>query len=357
MLSERIPIMNLTFFLLFILLILGFMGVFLYWFQKSSSAKIDEIKQAQAENKALALMQTQIGQLTQNINQQLQNLSGQFQKTTGHIGTTLGDVKKDLGKMESVTQEVLDKAKSISNLENLLRAPKFRGGLGELFLGDLLGQILPPAHFDLQYGFKSGERVDAIIRIGKNLVPIDSKFPLENFKRSLSAENEKERCDMKKRFTTDVKKHIEAIAQKYILPDEGTYDFALMYIPAENIYYETILKDESFGEDRSLFSFAMKKRVIPVSPNSFFAYLQVIVLGLKGLQIEKSARQIFQSLSRLQGDLTRFRGSFQVMGTHLTNARSKYDEADKRLGKFSDKLTAIGGESPEELPSEGETQD
>ena len=355
MLSERIPIMNLTFFLLTVLLILGFMGVFLYWFQKSSSAKIDEIKQAQAENKALGLMQTQIGQLTQNINQQLQNLSGQFQKTTGHIGTTLGDVKKDLGKMESVTKEVLDKAKSISNLENLLRAPKFRGGLGELFLGDLLAQILPPAHFDLQYGFKSGEKVDAIIRIGENLVPIDAKFPLENFKRSLAAEDEKLRCDLRKRFTADVKKHIDSISQKYILPDEGTYDFVLMYIPAENIYYETILKEENFGEDRSLFSFAMKKRVIPVSPNSFFAYLQVIVLGLKGLQIEKSARQIFQSLSRLQGDLTRFRGSFQVMGTHLNNARSKYDEAEKRLGKFSDKLTAIGGDRPEQLPTDTKT--
>jgi len=347
--------MDFTLFLLLFLLIFAFMAAFLTWSHKSSSAKIDEIKRAQTEDKALELMQTQIGHLTQNINQQLQNMSSQFQKTTGHIGTTLGDVKKDLGKMESVTKEVLDKAKSISNLENLLRAPKFRGGLGELFLGDLLAQILPPAHFDLQYGFKSGEKVDAIIRIGENLVPIDAKFPLENFKRSLAAEDEKLRSDLRKRFTADVKKHIDSISQKYILPDEGTYDFALMYIPAENIYYETILKEENFGEDRSLFSLAMKKRVIPVSPNSFFAYLQVIVLGLKGLQIEKSARQIFQSLSRMQGDLTRFRGSFQVMGTHLNNARSKYDEAEKRLGKFSDKLTAIGGDRPGQLPAETET--
>jgi DNA recombination protein RmuC len=275
----------------------------LIWSMRKTSEKIEDIREAQQDDKALDLLQQQIGMLTQNINLQLQNMSGQFQKTTGHIGTTLGDVKKDLGKMEEVTREVLDKAKDISNLENLLRAPKFRGGIGELFLGDLLAQILPPAHFSLQYKFKSGEKVDAIIKIGNNLVPIDSKFPLENFKKYTSEDNEKNKEDLRKKFVTDVKKHITEIADKYILPDEGTFDFALMYVPAENVYYETILKDETFGEERSIYSTALKKRVIPVSPNSFYAYLQVIVLGLKGLQIEKEAQSLFQSLARLQGDL------------------------------------------------------
>lgn len=318
---------------------------------QSTSTRIEELKRAQAEDKALELMQQQIGQLTKNITQQMQNMSGQFRETTGHIGSTLGDVKKDLGKMEAVTREVLDKAKNISNLENLLRAPKFRGGLGELFLGDLLAQILPPAHYSLQYKFKTGDMVDAVVKIGDNLVPIDAKFPLENFKKYLSQENQKEKEDMRKKFVTDVKKHIESIATKYILPDEGTYDFALMYIPAENIYYETILKDENLGEERSIFSYATQKRVIPVSPNSFFAYLQVIVLGLKGLQIEKSAQSIFQSLARLQGDMTRFRNNFRVIGTHLVNAKSKFDEAEKRLDKFSDKLEQIHGHDTVQLPS------
>jgi len=324
--------------------------ILLFWSLKKTSTKIDEIKHSQSENQALTLMQQQIGQLTQNINQQLQNMSNQFQKTTGDIGGTIGDVKKDLGKMEEATREVLEKAKSISNLENLLRAPKFRGGFGELFLGDLLNQILPPAHYELQYKFKSGEKVDAIVKIGKNLVPIDSKFPLENFKKHLTEEDAKEKEDLRKKFVTDVKKHIGEISEKYILPDEGTYDFALMYIPAENVYYETILKDESLGEERSIFSFAIQKRVIPVSPNSFFAYLQVIVLGLKGLQIEKSAQDIFQSLSRLQGDLNRFKNDFQTLGSHLTNARSKFDDAEKRLGKFSDKLELVSAEKVPEIP-------
>jgi DNA recombination protein RmuC len=338
---------------------------------KSTSAKIEDIKQSQTDNQALALMQQQIGQLTQNINQQLQNInsqflqtsgninqqiqsmSSQFLKTTGNIGESLGNVQSHLGKVEEVTRQVLDKAKNISTLEDLLRAPKFRGGLGELFLGDLLAQILPPAHYTLQHKFKSGEKVDAAVMIGNNLVPIDAKFPLENFKKYLSEEDDREKEAAKKRFFGDVKKHIDGIASKYILPDEGTYDFALMYIPAENIYYETIIKDESFGEDKSTFSYALQKRVIPVSPNSFFAYLQVIVLGLKGLQIEKSAQSIFQALSRLQGDLVRFKNDFQTLGTHLVNAKSKFDDAEKRLEKFSDKLEGLGGaEKPAELPQE-----
>jgi DNA recombination protein RmuC len=324
--------------------------ILLFWSLKKTTSKIDEIKRAQSENQALSLMQQQIGQLTQNINQQLQNMNTQFQKTTGNIGSTLGDVKKDLGKMEEVTREVLEKSKNISSLENLLRAPKFRGGFGELFLGDLLAQILPPAHYKLQYKFKSGEKVDAIIRIGNNLVPIDSKFPLENFKKYLAEEDSKEKEGLRKKFIIDVKKHIDEICGKYILPDEGTYDFALMYIPAENIYYETILKDESLGEERSIFSYALEKRVIPTSPNSFFAYLQVIVLGLKGLQIEKSAQYIFQSLARLQGDLGRFKNDFQILGTHLVNAKSKFDDAEKRLDKFSGKLELASEETPEKLP-------
>lgn len=335
-----------------ILFAVGLAGLFvlLIWSLQKTSAKIDEIKRSQTENQALSLMQQQIGQLTQNINQQLLSMSDQFQKTTGHIGTTLGDVKKDLGKVEEATRDVLEKAKNISSLESLLRAPTFRGGFGELFLGDLLAQILPSSHFELQYRFKSGEKVDAIVRIGDNLVPIDAKFPLENFKKYLDAEDGKEKEDLRKKFAADVKKHIDAISEKYILPDEGTYDFALMYIPAENIYYETILKDENLDEERSIFSSAVQKRVIPVSPNSFFAYLQVIVLGLKGLQIEKSARDIFQFLTRLRGDLTRFRNDFQVLGSHLTNAKSKFDDAEKRLDKFSGKLELMAEESPPQLP-------
>jgi DNA recombination protein RmuC len=368
--AAAVQAMELNTFLIVFAAIVLMVFVFLVFMIWTTRKRLEDMQRAQDDNKSLELMQSQIGQLntnvnqqltnlsgqlTKNINQQLHNLSAQFQQTTGDIGETLGDVKKDLGKMEVVTQEVLEKAKDISNLENLLRAPKFRGGLGELFLGDLLAQILPPAHYTLQHRFKSGEAVDAVVQIGKNLVPIDAKFPLENFKRHLEEEDEKSKSNLRKLFVTDVKKHIDAIAKKYILPDEGTYDFALMYIPAENIYYETILKEEELGKERNVFSYATQKKVIPVSPNSLFAYLQVIVLGLRGMQIEKSAQEIFQSLSRLQGDLGRFKNNFSVIGTHLTNARTKFDEAEKRLDKFSDKLGQISGDEVEKLGGKSET--
>lgn len=342
--------MNLNLFLILFMAALFILFLFLVWSLKRTASRIEEIKRAQSENQALSLMQQQIGQLTQSINHQLQSMSTQFQRASGDIGSTLGDVKKDLGKMEEVTREVLEKAKDISELESLLRAPKFRGGFGELFLGDLLAQILPPAHFGLQHKFKSGEKVDAVIRIGSNFVPVDSKFPLENFRKFVAEEDGKEKEGLRKKFISDVKKHIDSISEKYILPDEGTYEFALMYIPAENIYYETILKDESFGQEQSIFSYAIQKKVLPVSPNSFFAYLQVVVFGLKGLQIEKSAQYIFQFLTRLQGDLTRFKSDYQTLGTHLSNAKSKFDEAEKRLERFSDKLELASEGKPAELP-------
>jgi DNA recombination protein RmuC len=370
MTRKKASTMNLTLFLILLLAILAVAFIFLILTLRSALAKIEDVRRGQTENQALTLMQQQLGQLTMNLNQQLQNINSQFLKTsgtigqqlqsmtsqlldtTGQIGESLGHVQSHLGKVEVVTREVLEKSKNIASLEDLLRAPKFRGGLGELFLGDLLAQILPPTHYELQYKFKSGEKVDAVIKIGNSLVPIDAKFPLENFKKYVEEDDPKEKDALKKKFTADVKKHTDDIATKYILPDESTYDFALMYIPAENIYYESILKDEALGEEKSILSYALQKRVIPVSPNSFYAYLQVIILGLKGLRIEKSALSIFQALARLRGDLGRFTNDFQILGTHLSNAKSKFDDSEKRLERFADRLELIGGEQPVELIEE-----
>jgi DNA recombination protein RmuC len=151
---------------------------------------------------------------------------------------------------------------------------------------------------------------------------------------------------VKRQFAIDVKKHINAIAEKYILPDEGTYDFALMYIPAENVYYETIVKDES-ADGKSLSYYAMSKHVIPVSPSSFYAYLQAILLGLKGMKIEQSAKEIIQYLGRLQGDFSRFRDDFGLLGKHLGHAQSVYQNTEKRLEQFSQKLLAANIAQPE----------
>ncbi|MBI4549064.1 MAG: DNA recombination protein RmuC, partial [Ignavibacteriae bacterium] len=249
----------------------------------------------------------------------------------------IGDVQRNLGELGMATQEIKELGQSVSKLEELLRAPKLRGGLGEFLLEDLLKQVLPAGSYDMQYRFKNGQAVDAIIRTSDRLVPIDSKFPLENFRRLTTANTEKEKKEFQRAFVGDVKKHIDAIATKYIVPDEGTFPFALMYIPAENIYYEVIIKDEA-SNGAGLYGYAIDRRVIPVSPNSFYAYLQVIALGLRGLRIEEQARDILNNLARLQADIAKVRETFDTVGTHLDNARKKYEEADKRLSNFETKL-------------------
>lgn len=293
---------------------------------------------------------TQLGQVATQMNTRLGQVTEQLQKSTGDLNTRLdnaakvvSEVSKGLGSLSEATQKVFLVGKDIASLQEILRSPKLRGGLGELFLGDLLAQILPPAHFSIQHRFKSGEAVDAVIRLGANLVPVDAKFPLENFKRVLEVASEDDQRAAKRKFTADVKKHIDAIAGKYILPDEGTFDFALMYIPAENVYYELIIKDEAIDSDKGLLNYSFAKRVIPVSPNSFYAYLQTVLLGLKGMHVEEQAQEILKGLARLAGDFKKFQDDFRLIGRHLTNAKGNYDDADKRLEKFGDKLQSLSG--------------
>jgi DNA recombination protein RmuC len=209
-----------------------------------------------------------------------------------------------------------------------------------------LAQVLPDAHFTLQHSFRSGERVDAVVRLGGGLVPIDAKFPLEDFRRLLQATDDEERARIRKAFVARVRKHIDDISVKYILPDEGTYDFALMYIPAEHVYYEAVIREE----ERGLAAYALERKVIPVSPNCFYAYLQAIVLGLRGLRIEARAQEVMAQLARLGGDLARVRDDFRLVGKHLTNAGQAYAAADRRIERFAGKLGAIGAEEVEEPP-------
>ncbi|MFC2060311.1 DNA recombination protein RmuC [Chloroflexota bacterium] len=262
-----------------------------------------------------------------------------------------GEVQKGLGELTQRTREIQEIGKNISSLQEILQAPKFRGGLGELLLERLLADILPSHNYSLQYRFRSGEIVDAVILIGGNLVPIDSKFPLEDFERIVKAESEPERITLRRQFNRTIKKHIDSVT-KYILPDENTFDFALMYIPAENIYYETILR--AHEEEGDIYAYSLKKKVIPVSPNSLYAYLQAIVLGLRGLHIEKTAREILGHLGRLQGDLTSFQNDYDVIGGHIRNAARKYEEAGRKLARLGDKLQ-IAGETPiEKLPEDSQ---
>ena len=333
---------------------------------RQSLQRPDETR-ASGDDAAMTLLQNQMNvqmqqtreqmdRLQQNLAESMQQMSGQMtsqlsnaNKTVGerldNTSKVIGDVRQQLGKLEESSGRIAELGRDISGLQEILQPPKLRGGLGELFLNELLAQILPPSAYETQHGFKGGETVDAVVVLKNGMVPIDAKFPLESFRRLLKAEDDAVRTAEKKAFIKDVKVHIDAIASKYIRMDEGTLDFALMYIPAENVYYETIIKDSEFGDEQTLFNYAASRRVIPVSPNNLYAYLQTILLGLKGMQVERSARDVIENLARVRKEFERFSDAFRLVGKHLDSAQKKYFEAEKRQGKVEAKMEAIDGVS------------
>jgi DNA recombination protein RmuC len=270
-------------------------------------------------------------ELETRVDRRLEGLDGRLLSTQQSAGKTATEIVERLGKLDGTAAQMLARANDLARLEQALRPPKARGGVGEILLGNLLRDSLPPDAYRLQHTFRTGERVDAVIKVDR-LVPVDAKFPLDNFERLVEAGDDGNRTLHQKAFLRDVKTHVGAIASKYILPAEGTYDFALMYLPAESVYYELVCGS---GD---AYSYALGKRVFPVSPTTLHAYLLVITLGLKGMQIEQHAQEVMAYCGQLGQDFERFRTDFEVVGKHIQNAQSKYGEADRRLDRLGARL-------------------
>src|SRR4030043_1811494 len=243
-------------------------------------------------------------QTTKLLTQLISDMRGSMDKTTDSMVRQTKAINERLDRAAQVISgvsksvgEMTELGRSMKDLQEFLRSPKMRGQIGEAVLKDILGQALPKQHFHLQYAFKGGEIVDAAIQLEQGIIPIDAKFPMENFRKMAKAHNEKEIQESRKAFTADVKKHIDAISTKYIRPQEGTLDFALMYIPSEPIYYEILTNSPDLDD------YAYRKRVRPVSPNTLYAYLRAIIMSLEGTRIEKQAGQILAALREI-GDET-----------------------------------------------------
>lgn len=302
------------------------------------------IKNTQSVNSSLNTIMSgvnsQLNSLISQVNDRMKEVNQAINDTHRTVGDRLdsatrvfGSVQQSLGKLEETNKSIIEISKDISSLENLLRAPKFRGELGETMLGNILSQVLPKEHFALQYRFKSNETVDAAIFIGQNILSVDAKFPLDSFRKAQDTQVESEKKTFMRSFVKDVKARIQEISSKYILSDEKTFDFALMYIPVESIFYE-ITKDSEISD------FAKAKKVIPVSPNTFYAYLQAICHGLKGLSIQRNVGKIMNDLGRIISEFEKFNREFNVLGSHIHNAKQKFDEASMSLGRLSDKLAS-----------------
>jgi len=320
---------SLTTFLLGILIlsVWGLIGAVIWLTLRSrDDSSTEHIAVLHAEMKAL---REQVGQNLGTMTQQV---------------AVFGSVQEGIGQVSQATNKILELGQDITALQNILSAPKPRGGLGEILLGNLLAQVLPRERYRLQHTFDDGTRVDAAIFLADHVVPIDSKFPLENFRRLLEAEDDKARQSARRTFVRDVKKRVDETA-KYIRPDEGTFDFALMYVPAENVYYEVLTAQD-------LFEHALDQRVIPVSPNSFFAYLNVIVFGLRGLDIEEKARLLLGQLSRLKKDFGDIHGAYSTLGTHISHAQNKYNDVDVKMGRFGEKLSDVAAGDSLSSPDE-----
>jgi len=249
----------------------------------------------------------------------------------------IGHIQKQLGEFQELGRGISSATKS---LEGILGGAKTRGLLGEVTLERLLEDSLPPSQYAMQYRFSSGEVADAVIFLrDKKLVAVDSKFPLDAFRRI-----ETEGAEAKRAFATAVKGHTDSIARKYIVPNEGTLDLALMFVPSENVYYEMLMTQDSKGE--ALDSYCRGKCIVAVSPNTLYAHLCVIHLGLRGMQIEENAMRISSGLSGIQKNIASFTEVFEKLGTHLKNAQQTYSDADKKLEKTQSTMDSLIGNGP-----------
>jgi len=252
--------------------------------------------------------------------------------------TGYGQMANQLGRIQEIGHAMRD-------FQDLLRSPKLRGNVGEQVLRDLLDQVLPKENFSLQYQFREGQMVDAIIKTKQGIIPIDSKFPMENFKR-LNNSNEEGKERHLRDFVRDIKKHIDAIAKKYIQPQEGTVDFALMYVPSEPVYYEITLNRPE------LLDYGYNKKVYFVSPNSFYYFLKIIMLGLEGVKIEEASKKILGGLRGIQQESVKFGEELSTLATHIDHARGASDRAQSRYGRLVGKidgLRLLGEEKPKKI--------
>jgi len=305
-------------------------------------------------------MAAQINHLMQAVTQQMGQVRQELQTGVANTGNLATQAQRDVAQqLQSSTNMLLqmqqrigevyqtsqDLTKATQTLQSVLGGAKTRGSLGEVTLERILEDALPQEAYATQYRFAStGAIVDAIVRSSERILSVDSKFPLESYRRLLEAGD-----DARREFSQAVRKHADSIAEKYILPDEHTFDYALMFVPSEGVYYELLMTED--GKYGRLDEYCRGKRVFPVSPNTFYACLSAIAISLRGQQLEENARHLFANLAGLQKQLESFADVYDKLGTHLRNAQRNYEEADGKLTRARNSLDQMSqGALPDAAP-------
>ncbi|MBI2632997.1 MAG: DNA recombination protein RmuC [Parcubacteria group bacterium] len=339
-------------FIAFIVIFIALCAVFFYFF----SQKFNQLQNAQKDDKSLLMLQNQINELNRALedrlkesHREMQTHYQQMQSQSQHSANIIKEVTERLTKVDETNRQVINFSDQLRQLQDILKNPKQRGVLGEYYLENLLKNVLPPGSYEMQYPFKDGTIVDAIIREKEKIIPIDSKFSLENYNRIVDERDATERERLEKIFKNDLKTRIDETA-KYVKPDEGTMDFAFMFIPAEAIYYDLLVNQVGAikVDTSSLIEYAFKqKKVIIVSPTSFLAYLQTVLQGLRALQIEESAKEIRKRVEQLGKHLVSYEEYMKKLGSHLGTAVNAYNNAYGEFGKIDKDVVRITGKESE----------
>jgi DNA recombination protein RmuC len=331
---------------------------------EAETADLRQEMQALASSQSQAVT-AQFAQLTQSFTAQLAQVTQQVQTGMASVGTLatgaqkavseqlrastemLGTIRQQLGEVQQAGRDLSEAAQQI---ESVLGGAKTRGTLGEIALDRMLADALPPDTYETQFRFSTGEVVDAIVRLRDKLLPIDSKFPLEDYRRLVEIGE-----DARKGFSSAVRSHAESIAKKYILPGEGTLDIAMMFVPSEGIYYELLRSQDAKG--LPLDEYCRARGIVPVSPSTLFSHLKIIFLGLRGMQVEESAKRLLASLTGLKKQVDNFGEVYEKLGTHLRNAQQSYSDADRKLERARNSLDELAQGAPAEKALETASPD
>ena len=322
-----------------IILLAGIAGIF--WLLKS------RFSQPKADGQSLLLLQNQIQEVVRTLDSKLGESTKVLQRQFGESAKIIKEITQELTKVGEGQKQVVDIAKQLESLQDILKNPKQRGVLGEYYLEAVLKNVMGPSQYQMQYEFKDGAIVDAVIFVKDQIIPIDSKFSLENYNRILETKDEAERNRFEAAFRDDLKNRIDETA-KYIKPKEGTMEFAFMFIPSEAVYYDLLINKIGAvkANTRDLIEYAAgEKKVMIVSPTTFLAYLQTVLQGLKALQIEESAKEIRKRVIELGRHLLSYDSYFKKIGIHLGTTVNMYNSASKELGKIDKDVLRITGEA------------